>query len=94
MMVAVEPAGSRSACDPAPAKFEPPDLGIPTIGASLADLKARFGNAYVSRGTVSYRADEPARDALGTALNAQYIGYMVSRNVVSAVGVGETSAPN
>jgi hypothetical protein len=95
MMVAVGLADQRrpsGECDPAPAKFTLPVLGIPSVGASTADLSAALGSASVSGGVISYRADEPARDALGTAINVQYIGYFVSRGKVTAVGVGEGSA--
>ena len=79
-------------CIPAPANFNVPDLGIPGLGAKVDVLKAKFGAVRQGgRGAVSYRGDEPAKDGLGTALNAQYIGYIVSHGAVTAVGVGETS---
>ena len=78
-------------CDAAPAKFSAPDLGIPGVGAGLADLKAAFGAASGSK--IAYRADEPGADALGTALNAQYIGYVLSSGKVTGYGAGETSVP-
>jgi hypothetical protein len=96
MMVAAglaDPRRPASDCDPAPAKFSPPDFGIPTLGATTAELKAALGSASSSGGAISYRADEPAKDALGTALNVQYIGYLVARGQVTGVGVGEGSAP-
>ena len=95
MMVAAEAASARGGsgdCSPAPAVFSVPDMGIPGIGATTADLKAHFGAATVgSHSTVSYRSDRPAKDGLGTAQNAQYIGYIVRGGVVTGVGVGETS---
>jgi hypothetical protein len=95
MMVAAGLSDQRrpsGECDPAPAEFALPVLGIPGVGASTADLSAALGSASASGGAISYRADEPARDALGTAINVQYIGYFVSRGKVTAVGVGEGSA--
>ena len=94
MIVAVQaatPGKMPADCDAASPKFTAPDLGIPGIGASLADLKAAFGAASGSK--IAYRADEPGADALGTALNAQYIGYILSGGKVTGYGVGETSVP-
>jgi hypothetical protein len=77
----------------APAGFSPPELGIPGLGASLDDLRAHFGSATVgSHSDVSYRVDRPARDGLGTADDAQYVGYVVRGGRVAGVGVGETTA--
>ena len=93
MMVAAEAAGSKPApdCEAAPKSFTLPDFGIPSLGASLDDLKATFGGAGGGK-AISYRADEPGADALGTALNAQYLGYIVSGRKVVGIGVGESSA--
>lgn len=94
MIVAVQAADPKKIpadCEPAPAKFSAPDMGIPGLGASAADLKAAFGAASGNR--IAYRADEPGADALGTANNAQYIGYLMSGGRVSGYGVGETSVP-
>ncbi|MEP7240669.1 MAG: hypothetical protein ABI697_07270 [Devosia sp.] len=94
MIVAVQAstAGRVPAdCGAAPAKFSPPNMGIPGVGASLADLKGAFGAA--SGSTITYRADEPGADALGTANNAQYIAYMLSGGRVVGYGAGETSVP-
>lgn len=92
MMVAAQlaskPAGD---CETAPAGFALPIFGIPSLGAPAADLKAKFGAARTS-GAISYRADEPAADALGTALNVQYIGYMMNSGKVAGIGVGEGPA--
>jgi hypothetical protein len=41
---------------------------------------------------VSYRVDRPAKDGLGTANDAQYIGYVVRGGSVVGYGVGETTA--
>lgn len=57
MMVAVEAGKPAKGCDAAPAGFELPNLGIPGLGASTADLKATFGAA--SGGKISYRSDRP-----------------------------------
>lgn len=96
MIVAVQQApmsGMPADCEAAPAKFTAPNMGIPGIGASSSDLRAAFGSA--SGGSrVTYRADEPGADALGTANNAQYIAYILSGGRVSAYGAGETSVPN
>ena len=95
MMVAAEassPSGASADCSPAPAGFSVPVMGIPGLGATTADLKAHFGVATVgSHSEISYRSDMPAKDGLGTAKNAQYIGYVVRGGVVIGVGVGETS---
>lgn len=95
MMVALEALSSaRPVPDcPAPkAGFEAPQLGVPALGAPLAALRTRFGTAHVGiHNTVSYRNDRPADDGLGTAATAQYLGYTVSADVVTGVGVGETS---
>ena len=94
MIVAVQaadPGRIPGDCDPAPKNFQLPSMGIPGLGASSSDLKASFGAA--SGSSIAYRADEPGRDALGTALNVQYIGYMMSGGRVSGYGVGETSVP-
>ena len=90
-MQAANPGQIPGDCVAAPKNFQVPDLGIPGLGASLSDLKAKFGAA--SGSTIAYRADEPGADALGTALNAQYIGYLMSGGRVSGYGVGETSVP-
>ena len=94
MIVAVQaadPGRIPGACAAAPKNFQLPSMGIPGLGASSSDLKAEFGAA--SGNSIAYRADEPGRDALGTALNVQYIGYMMSGGRVSGYGVGETSVP-
>jgi hypothetical protein len=95
MIVAVQvaPAGGMpDDCEAAPAKFSPPNLGIPGIGASDDALKDAFGG--VAGGTnLTYRADEPGADALGTSYNAQYIAYIMSGGRVAAYGAGETSVP-
>ena len=97
MMVAAEAASpmSTSDCNAAPAGFEVPEMGIPGIGSSVADLRAKFGSASIgSHSDVSYRADRPARDMLGTATDAEYIGYVVRGGVVVGFGVGETTTTN
>ena len=94
MIVAVQAADPNRIpgdCEPAPKNFQLPNMGIPGLGASSADLKATFGAA--SGSNIAYRADEPGKDALGTALNVQYIGYMMSGGRVSGYGAGETSVP-
>jgi hypothetical protein len=96
MIVAVQAApmgGMPADCQPAPAKFTAPSMGIPGIGASSSDLKAAFGGV-IGGSKVTYRADEPGADALGTANNAQYIAYVLSGSSVVAYGAGETSVPN
>jgi len=62
-----------------------------TAAGDTADLKAAFGSMPAKSGKVSYRADEPGADALGTANNAQYIGYVIKGGKVAGMGVGETS---
>ena len=95
MMVATQAGGACGCCDAAPANFSPPELGIPGLGASLAQRKATFGGAPLgSHSDVSYRSDRPARDGLGTATAAQYIGYVVRGGTVVGVGVGETTTTN
>ena len=92
MMVAVEAGPAAGTCDVAPHNFEVPNMGIPGLGASTAQLKQRFGSAIIgSHSDVSYRSDRPAKDGLGTAMDAQYIGYMVRGGQVVGVGVGETT---
>ncbi|MEO8756210.1 MAG: hypothetical protein ABI398_00455 [Devosia sp.] len=94
MIVAVQAADAGripADCEAAPKKFKAPELGIPGLGASLTDLKAKFGGG--SGSTIAYRADQPGADALGTANNAQYIGYLTSGGRVTAYGAGETSVP-
>lgn len=94
MIVAVEAARAGQIpgdCVAAPKNFQVPNLGIPGLGASASDLKAKFGAASGSK--IAYRADEPGADALGTALNAQYIGYILSGGRVVGYGAGETSVP-
>lgn len=94
MIVAVQAANPGQVpgdCEPAPKNFQLPNLGIPGLGASASDLKAKFGAASGSK--IGYRADEPGADALGTALNAQYIGYVLSGGRVVGYGAGETSVP-
>ena len=92
MMVAAE-ASSKAAggCDAAPAKLTTVNFGIPGLGAPSAELKTAFGAAPAKSGKISYRADEPGADALGTANNAQYIGYVIGGGKVTGIGVGETS---
>ncbi len=94
MIVAVQAADPERIpgdCIAAPRNFALPDMGIPGLGASSADLKAAFGAA--SGSNIAYRADVPGADALGTALNAQYIGYVLSGGRVTGYGAGETSVP-
>ena len=95
MIVAVEaadPGRIPSDCEAAKGKFKEPDLGIPGLGATTADLKAAFGAASGSK--IAYRADEPAADALGTANNVQYLGYILKGGKVSGYGVGEGAGQN
>lgn len=95
MIVAVQVApleGMPADCVPAPARFVPPNMGIPGIGASSADLAAAFGTSGFGN-QVTFRADEPGADALGTSSNAQYIAYMMSGGRVVGYGAGETSVP-
>jgi hypothetical protein len=88
MMVAVEASGKMPAdCEPASQGFAVPDFGIPGIGASTAELKARFGAA--SGNKIAYRNDRPG----GYADIAQYIGYVMKSGKVAGIGVGETSIP-
>ena len=87
MMVAVEAGKPAKGCDPAPAGFALPNFGIPSLGASTADLKAAFGAASGSK--VSYRSDRPG----GYSNTAQYIGYVLKSGKVAGLGVGETSVP-
>lgn len=88
MMVAVEAASKAPAdCETASDKFAAPDFGIPSIGASAADLKAAFGAAAGNK--IAYRNDRPG----GYADIAQYIGYVLKGGKVSGLGVGETSIP-
>lgn len=88
MMVAAEQASKPAAgCEAAPAGFAAPDFGIPSLGASTADLKKVFGNA--SGGKVSYRFDRPG----GYSNIAQYLGYLLKSGRVIGIGVGETSVP-
>ena len=94
MIVAVQAASAGRVpadCEPASKKFSAPNLGIPGIGASTDDMRAAFGAA--SGNNIAYRADEPGADALGTAYNAQYIGYIMSGGRVVGYGAGETSVP-
>jgi hypothetical protein len=88
MMVAVEASTRMPAdCEPASDKFALPDLGIPGLGATTADLKATFGAASGSK--IAYRNDRPG----GYADIAQYVGYVLKSGKVVGVGVGETSVP-
>jgi hypothetical protein len=88
MMVAVEASSKMPGdCEPASDKFAVPDLGIPGLGATTADLKATFG--AVSGSKIAYRSDRPG----GYADIAQYIGYVLKGGKVVGVGVGETSVP-
>jgi len=92
MMVAVQAGAATGSCDAAPAGFTVPELGIPGIGAPIGQLKSTFGSASIGgHSDVSYRADRPAKDGLGTANDAQYIGYVVRGGTVVGVGVGETT---
>lgn len=95
MIVAVQLApmgGMPDDCTAAPAKFSPPNMGIPGIGASSSEIRAAFGTIN-SGSKITYRADEPGADALGTSLNAQYIAYIMSGSSAVAYGAGETSVP-
>lgn len=90
MIVAVEAAAAGKIppdCDAAPAKFSVPDLGIPGLGASTADLKAAFGAASGSK--IAYRNDRPG----GYSDIGQYIGYILNGGKVVGFGAGETSIP-
>ncbi|MDR3475165.1 MAG: hypothetical protein P4M09_26235 [Devosia sp.] len=93
MMAAVQAGAAAGSCDAAPANLPLPEMGIPGLGATTAELKEKFGSATLgSHSDVSYRADRPAKDGLGTANDAQYIGYVVRGGAVVGVGVGETTA--
>jgi hypothetical protein len=93
MMVAVSAGPSGGSCDKAPEGFPMAQLGVPGLGESLGELKERFGSATIgSHSDVSYRADRPAKDGLGTANDAQYLGYVVRGGSIVGVGVGETTA--
>ncbi|WP_439602564.1 hypothetical protein [Devosia sp.] len=86
MMVAAESASKPSkSCDAAPAGFTAPNFGIPSLGASTADLKATFGAA--SGNKIAYRSDRPG----GYSDIAQYIGYVIKGGKVAGIGIGETS---
>lgn len=88
MMVAVEVAPRMpDGCEPAGSGFTLPDMGIPGLGATTADLKAAFGAASGSK--IGYRNDRPG----GYADIAQYIGYMLKGGKVIGYGAGETSVP-
>jgi len=92
MMVAVQAGAPSGNCNVAPAGFPIPQMGIPGLGATTAQLKSTFGSATIgSHSDVSYRADRPARDGLGTANDAQYLGYIVRGGRVVGVGVGATT---
>lgn len=92
MMVATEATAKPAKnCDAAPEKLGVPSYGVPGIGASTTELKTAFGSAAVRGSKISYRADEPGADALGTANNAQYLGYLLKGGKVVGIGVGETS---
>lgn len=91
MMVAAEASGKAAGGCDATDKLGTIKFGIPGLGAPSADLKTAFGAAPAKSGKVSYRADEPGADALGTAMNAQYIGYTLSGGKVTGIGIGETS---
>jgi hypothetical protein len=93
MMAAVQAGPPAGSCDAAPASLPLPEMGIPGLGASTAELKEKFGSATLgSHSDVSYRSDRPAKDGLGTASDAQYIGYVVRGGTVVGYGVGETTA--
>ena len=95
MIVAVQVApmgGMPADCTAAPAKFAPPNMGIPGIGASSSDLDRAFGASGFGN-QITYRADEPGADALGTSTNAHYIAYMMSGDHGVGDGAGETSVP-
>lgn len=88
MMVGVEASAKMpDGCEAPSETFTLPDMGIPGLGATSADLKAAFGAASGSK--VSYRHDRPG----GYADIAQYIGYMLKGGKVAGYGVGETSVP-
>lgn len=92
MMVAAQyGAATEGECDAAPEGFTLPEFGIPGLGAKTDAVKAAFGTASDKGGKIAFRADEPGADALGTSLNAQYIGYLVKGGKVVGLGVGETS---
>jgi hypothetical protein len=91
MMVATAAGQAQGSCDAIDAPL--PDFGIPGLGASTGELQQHFGSVPQSgRGSIGYRADRPARDGLGTANDAQYIGYVTSGGRVAGVGVGATTA--
>ncbi|HZY68894.1 MAG TPA: hypothetical protein VFE52_09910 [Devosia sp.] len=87
MMVAVEVNSKMPADCEASDSFTPPQFGVPTVGAKLAELKAHFGAASGSK--VAYRADR----AGGYSDIAQYLGYQLKGGTVTGIGVGETSIP-
>jgi hypothetical protein len=87
MMIAAEAGKPAKGCDAAPADFALPAFGIPSLGATTAELKETFGAA--SGNKIAYRSDRPG----GYSDIAQYIGYLIKGGKVSAIGIGETSVP-
>ena len=86
-------AAKVSGCATAPASFPFPVFGIPALGATLADLKTKFGalkrdrqhNAY-------YDSTRPVGDGTGASVY-QTLGYVVGRKtgVVSGIAVSQVT---
>lgn len=88
MMLAVETSARMpDGCEAAGPGFSLPDMGVPGLGATTADLKERFGAAAGSK--IGYRHDRPG----GYSNIAQYIGYMMKSGKVVGYGAGEASVP-
>lgn len=93
-MVAVEQvdAARKDGCATAPAGFDFPKFGVPMAGASLADLKTRFGAFKRDKqGNVYYASARPLNDGSGNTVY-QTLGYRVTRKgVVTGLTMGQTT---
>lgn len=89
MMVAIEVSSDiPSDCEEATAGFSVPELNVPGLGASSADIRAQLGGRSGSK--IAFRADR----AGGYSDIAQYLGYQLQGGKVVGLGLGETTIPH
>ena len=79
-------AAKVSGCSSAPKAFAFPTFGVPGIGATLTELKAKFGTLARDRqGNVYYNSTRALGDGSGNSVY-QTLGYVMNRKGV-ALGI-------
>ncbi|MDR3473993.1 MAG: hypothetical protein P4M09_20230 [Devosia sp.] len=93
-MLAVEnvDAGKVSGCLTAPKGFAFPSFGVPAVGSTFADLKARFATLHKDRqGNVYFDSARPLNDGSGASVY-QTLGYRLNKkDKVLAIAVTQVT---